>query len=70
MGDKNKTEKKDKKNKKTGKALCKLAKGDFIKEHLEDYKSLVGDPKYLCRKCGRVAADKKNLCKTEKLQEG
>jgi len=41
--------------------LCKLAKGDYLKKHLEDYKLLTLEPSYICGKCGRTAKDKKRL---------
>ena len=32
-----------------------------------EYKALVKDAKFMCKICGRVAADGKNLCKPVKL---
>ena len=29
---------------------------------LEEYKKLVRNPKYVCRQCGRAAAEAENLC--------
>ena len=55
------------KTKKVGKTLCKLQKNNFIKKNLEEYKALVRDGRYVCRKCGRVAGREKNLCKGETL---
>ncbi len=49
------------------KTLCKLIKKDFIKDNIADYSSLVKDAVYVCMKCGRVAKDKKNLCKPQKI---
>ena len=49
------------------KCLCKRVKEDFLKEDLKEYKKLVNSPKYICTKCGRVANEKDNLCKPEKL---
>jgi len=31
------------------------------------YKTLVKNPKFLCKKCGRVAAKEENLCESTKL---
>jgi len=33
----------------------------------EEFKRLVRKPKFLCKKCGRAAANDKNLCEPEKL---
>jgi len=33
----------------------------------EEFKRLVRKPKFFCKKCGRAAADKMNLCEPEKL---
>ncbi len=49
------------------KKLCKLAKD--VEEYMEDYFSLMDKPRFLCRKCGRVANDKQNLCKPEKMDK-
>lgn len=59
---------KDKKDDKLpSKALCKLVKDDFLKDDPAPFRKLVADGRYFCRKCGRVAAKKKSLCKSEKL---
>ena len=39
--------------------LCDMAKRGV---DLNTYKELVRDPKFICRKCGRVAAKEENLC--------
>ena len=45
--------------------LCDMAmKGQVT---LEQMKELVRDPKYICRKCGRVAANQENLCEAVSL---
>jgi hypothetical protein len=49
------------------KHLCLLKNVGYVKRHLDDYKALVRDAKYVCRKCGRAAARKKNLCKPDKF---
>jgi len=51
---------------KLDKSLCKLKKED-LEENLKEFKKLVSVPKYFCKKCGRVSAKKKNLCKAEAL---
>ncbi len=48
------------------KRLCDWKK-ERIKDKFEEYKDLVRDPKFVCKKCGRSSNDKKNLCKPEKL---
>ncbi len=54
---------KGKKNKTETESLCCLVKKGFHSDHPKKYKSLLKDSNYMCRKCGRAAADKKNLCK-------
>ncbi|MGW8323055.1 MAG: hypothetical protein ACWGSD_16015 [Thermodesulfobacteriota bacterium] len=49
------------------KHLCLLKNIGYVKSHLEEYKALVREPDYVCRKCGRAAASKKNLCKPERI---
>lgn len=51
------------------KVLCKLVKDDVLKDDLKSYRKLVQDPTHICLKCGRVANDKKVLCKSEKLKK-
>ncbi len=53
MGDKNK-------------ALCKWTKRQYVKQ-IDDLRDIVSKPVYLCKDCGRVANDKKWLCKPVKL---
>jgi hypothetical protein len=33
----------------------------------EEFKRLVRNPRFFCRKCGRAAAFEKNLCEPERL---
>ncbi|MEO8497620.1 MAG: hypothetical protein ABI614_21345 [Planctomycetota bacterium] len=47
------------------KPLCELKKS--LKGDLAAYILLVRDPSHVCRKCGRVANDKRLLCKPVKL---
>ncbi len=44
--------------------LCLLKN---IGTNLEDVKKIVRNPKFICKNCGRAAANKKNLCAPEKL---
>lgn len=45
-----------------GKTLCELRK-KFLKKHMASYLALVDAPRFVCRKCGRVANDEARLCK-------
>ena len=49
------------------KHLCYLANIGFPQNNTEGYKELVKNAKFMCKACGRVAADEKNLCKPVKL---
>jgi hypothetical protein len=49
------------------KHLCYLNNLGYPISDPEDYKSLVRNPEFMCKNCGRVAASEKNLCKPEKL---
>lgn len=49
------------------KHLCYLTNLGFLASHPEDYKTLIREGKYVCKNCGRVAAEAKNLCKPESL---
>jgi len=40
--------------------LCDMAERGEIS--LDQMKALVKDPKFICKKCGRVAAKAENLC--------
>ena len=42
------------------KHLCALAEQGHIT--LDEMKKLIRDPKFICKKCGRVAAKEENLC--------
>lgn len=49
------------------KTLCELKK--LLKSDFKSYKKLVNDASHVCTHCGRVANDKKLLCKPERLKE-
>ncbi len=52
---------------KAGGMLC-LAKGIRKGKSIhERYRKLFREPKYMCRECGRVAADDNHLCYPERL---
>lgn len=42
--------------------LCYLANLGYQAQKTKEYKSLVRQAGFVCKHCGRVAADKKNLC--------
>jgi len=48
------------------KTLCELKK-DYLKENLKEYKKLVRDARFVCKKCGRAAKDEESLCKPVSL---
>ncbi|MBN2210458.1 MAG: hypothetical protein JW709_03600 [Sedimentisphaerales bacterium] len=47
--------------------LCYLTNLRQHEDASESFLKLVREPKYFCKRCGRAAADKKNLCKPTKL---
>ena len=51
---------------KDNKHLCDWRK-DEIKDNLEKLKGIVGEPKYICLKCARVAKDSDYLHRPEEL---
>jgi hypothetical protein len=46
------------------KKMCKLAKKDKLKKTARR----AADPRYICKKCLRVAHKKKHLCKPRELE--
>jgi hypothetical protein len=47
--------------------LCYLVNMGYIESNLKDYKELVKDAKFVCKKCGRSADSDENLCQPHKL---
>jgi len=47
--------------------LCYLHNLGLVKSKLAEWKSLVRQLQFVCRKCGRAAANDTNLCKATKL---
>lgn len=52
---------------KHGQHLCYMENMGILTKYLSQYKQLVKDPQYVCKKCGRAAKSKLNLCKPDKL---
>jgi hypothetical protein len=52
--------------KEKAKKLCKWKKDEYA-EKLERLREIVAAPAYVCRKCGRAAANKRHLCKPVSL---
>jgi hypothetical protein len=50
------------------KTLCELEKKD-IDKNIGDLIRFVNDPKYICRKCARVAIKENILCKPIKIKK-
>ncbi len=49
------------------KRLCKW-KEDDLSDKFDKYKTIVSDPKFVCKKCGRVANKEKWLHKPTSLE--
>jgi hypothetical protein len=47
--------------------LCYLQNVGFLDDHLDIYKELIKNARFVCRNCGRSAANEVNLCKPEKF---
>jgi len=48
------------------KHLCHLQYSGFMNQHFEEFKTLVMNPQFICRKCGRLANRAESLCQPEK----
>ncbi len=51
------------------KTLCSWKRGKY-EEKLDKLSALVRNPRYVCVRCGRAAADKDQLCKPARLENG
>jgi hypothetical protein len=47
--------------------LCYLVNMGYIESSFNDYKKLVKDAKFVCKKCGRSADSDENLCQPHKI---
>ena len=47
--------------------LCLLENIGYLRVAFDDYKRMVKGAKFICKECGRVAGDARNLCAPEKL---
>jgi len=50
----------------SGKTRCEIS-FSAIEKNTEEFIKLVSEPKFVCKKCRRVSADRKYLCKAKKL---
>jgi hypothetical protein len=50
-----------------GRHLCYLTNIGYQFSNPKEYKALIKNGKFVCRVCGRVAAEQGNLCKPAKL---
>jgi hypothetical protein len=47
--------------------LCYLQNMGYVENYFNDYKELIRNAKFVCKNCGRSAANEENLCKPEKI---
>jgi hypothetical protein len=47
--------------------LCLLENIGYLRVAPDDFKQMVKGAKFVCKECGRVAGDERNLCAPEKL---
>jgi hypothetical protein len=50
-----------------GRHLCYIVSQGFHLSDPQEYQSLVKEPEFKCRHCGRVAKSENNLCKPTEL---
>ncbi len=50
------------------KTLCDLKRDDFEKD-FSKIVNIVSQPRFICKKCARVANEKQYLCKAVKLKD-
>jgi hypothetical protein len=47
--------------------LCYLVNMGYIETSLDDYRALVKNSKFMCKRCGRSANSDENLCRPVKI---
>jgi len=47
--------------------LCYLVNMGYLDSSMKEYKELVKDAKFVCKRCGRSADSDENLCRPVKL---
>jgi hypothetical protein len=47
--------------------LCYLQNMGYVESYFNDYKELIKNARFVCKNCGRSAANEENLCKPEKM---
>ena len=47
--------------------LCYLVNMGYIESNFNDYKELVKDAQFICKRCGRSANSDENLCQPKKI---
>ena len=47
--------------------LCYMENMGYLSSYFNNYKQLVKDAKFVCKKCGRGAHSDTNLCEPEKI---
>ena len=49
--------------------LCYLGEEGYQAQHSKIFKKLSSYPRFMCKNCGRIAHDSKNLCTPEKIDD-